>query len=113
MTGLRPGQLTELAARVAAAIGDVVRPGGSPAVIGLYLVAAGAEVVDLGDRVMGAPPGPEPVRARQEICLKDGLQDQLERRLDDPVPDARDGRFILPLLIGADLCWSGPPWRAR
>jgi hypothetical protein len=36
MTGLRPGQLTELAARVAAAAGDVVKPGGSPAVIGLY-----------------------------------------------------------------------------
>ena len=36
MTGLRPGQLTELAARAAAAIGDVVKPGGGPAVIGLY-----------------------------------------------------------------------------
>lgn len=36
MTGLRPGQLTELAARAAAAIGDVVKPGGGPAVTGLY-----------------------------------------------------------------------------
>jgi hypothetical protein len=36
MTGLRRGQLTELAARVAAATGDVVKPGGSPGVIGLY-----------------------------------------------------------------------------
>ena len=36
MTGLRRGQLTELAARVAAATGDVVKPGGSPAVTGLY-----------------------------------------------------------------------------
>lgn len=36
MTGLRPGQLTELAARVAASIGDVVKPGGAPAVAGLY-----------------------------------------------------------------------------
>jgi hypothetical protein len=36
MTGLSQGQLTELAARAAAAIGDVVRPGGGPAVIGLY-----------------------------------------------------------------------------
>ena len=35
MTGLRPGQLTGLAARVAAAIGDVVKPGGSPTVIGI------------------------------------------------------------------------------
>jgi len=36
MTGLRPGQLTELAARAAAAIGDVVKPGGGPAVTGPY-----------------------------------------------------------------------------
>ena len=36
MTGLRPGQLTELAARAAAAIGDAVKPGGGPAVTGLY-----------------------------------------------------------------------------
>ena len=36
MTGLRPGQLTEPAARVAAAIGDVVKPGGGPPVVGLY-----------------------------------------------------------------------------
>ena len=36
MTGLRRGQLTELAARVAAGIGDVVKPGGAPAVTGLY-----------------------------------------------------------------------------
>lgn len=36
MTGLRRGQLAELAARVAAGIGDVVKPGGAPAVIGLY-----------------------------------------------------------------------------
>jgi len=34
MTGLRPGQLTELAARAAAAIGDAVKPGGGPAVTG-------------------------------------------------------------------------------
>ena len=36
MTGLRPGQLTELAARAAAAIGDAVKPGGGPAVTGPY-----------------------------------------------------------------------------
>ena len=34
MTGLRPGQLTELAARAAAATGDAVKPGGGPAVTG-------------------------------------------------------------------------------
>ena len=40
MTGLRPGQLTELAARAAAATGDAVKPGGGPAVTGLYKPAA-------------------------------------------------------------------------
>ena len=36
MTGLRRGQLTELSARVAAVIGDVVRPGGRGAAAGLF-----------------------------------------------------------------------------
>jgi len=36
MTGLSRGQLTELSARVAAAIGDVVKPGGRGAAAGLY-----------------------------------------------------------------------------
>jgi DDE superfamily endonuclease len=36
MTGLSRGQLTELSARVAAVIGDVVRPGGRGAAAGLY-----------------------------------------------------------------------------
>jgi len=45
--------------------------------------------MDLGDRVLGTPPGPEPIRARLEVRLEDGLQHQLERRLHDPVRDAR------------------------
>jgi len=36
MTGLSRGQLTELSARAAAAIGDVVKPGGRSAAAGLY-----------------------------------------------------------------------------
>jgi DDE superfamily endonuclease len=36
LTGLSYGQLAELAARVAAVIGDVARPGGRPAVAGLF-----------------------------------------------------------------------------
>jgi hypothetical protein len=35
LTGLSRGQLAELTARVAAVLGDVVRPGGAPAAIGL------------------------------------------------------------------------------
>ena len=52
-------------------------------------VTLGAEVVDLGDRVLGAPLRPEPVRARLEVRLEDRLQHQRQRSLDDPVRDAR------------------------
>jgi hypothetical protein len=45
--------------------------------------------VDLGDRVLGAPPGPEPVRARLEVRLEDRFQHQFQRRLHNPVRDAR------------------------
>ena len=48
-------------------------------------VTPGAEVVNLGDRVVCPPAGPEPIRARQEIRLEDWFQDQFQRRLDDPV----------------------------
>ena len=36
LTGLTRGQLTEVAARVATAIGGVARPGGRPAAVGLF-----------------------------------------------------------------------------
>jgi len=36
LTGLSHGQLGELAARITAVTGDVVRPGGAPAAIGLF-----------------------------------------------------------------------------
>jgi site-specific DNA recombinase len=53
-------------------------------------VAAGAEVVYLCDRVMGAPLGTEPIGDRPKVGLEDGFQHQLERRLHDPVRDGRD-----------------------
>jgi hypothetical protein len=54
--------------------------------------------VDLGDRVLSTPPGPEPIRARLKAGLEDRLQHQLQRRLDNPVRNRGDGDFILPLL---------------
>ncbi len=36
LTGLSGGQLAELAARITARLGDVVRPGGAPAATGLF-----------------------------------------------------------------------------
>ena len=50
----------------------------------------GCQMVDLGDRVMGTPVRAEPVRARQEVRLEDGLEHRLESGLDDPVGDSRD-----------------------
>jgi len=54
------------------------------------LVTAGAVVVDLGDRVVRPPPGPEPVGDRLEVGLEDGFQHQLQRGLDNPVRHRRN-----------------------
>ena len=59
-------------------------------------VALGAEEVDLGDRVLGPPLGPEPVGDRLEVGLEDRFQHQLQRRLDDPVGDGRECRACAP-----------------
>jgi DNA invertase Pin-like site-specific DNA recombinase len=53
-------------------------------------VALGAEVVDLGDRVVCAPLGPEPVGDQLEVGLEDRFQHQFQRRLDDPVGHRRN-----------------------
>src|SRR3954467_7566084 len=49
------------------------------------LVALGAEVDDLSDRVLGPPSRPEAVTDRLEVCLEDGLQHQRKRGLHQPV----------------------------
>src|SRR5215469_13441461 len=48
-------------------------------------VAVGAELVDLGDRVVCSAPGAEPVGDRLEVRLEDGLEHELQRGLDDLV----------------------------
>src|SRR4029450_13428481 len=47
-------------------------------------------MVDLGDRVLGAPSGAGPIRAGLEVRLPDRLQHQLEGGLHHPVPHGRD-----------------------
>ena len=67
------------------------------------LIAAGAVEVDLGDRVLGSPPGPEPVRARLEARLEDRFQHEFQRGLDHPVRDGRDAQpsqFPRPARLG-------------
>jgi hypothetical protein len=47
-------------------------------------------MVDLGDRVLGATSGAEPVAARAKVRLPDRLQHQLQGGLHHPVPHGRD-----------------------
>ena len=79
------------------------------------LVSLGAEMVDLGDRVVCAPLGPEPVGDRLEVGLEDRFQHQFQRRLDDTVghrgnPQATDlpgparfGDLAFPHRFGPEL----------
>src|SRR5919109_792985 len=59
------------------------------------LIGAGAEVVDLGDRVLGAASGTEPIRAGLEVRLQDRLKHQLQGGLHHPVPNRRDAKSAL------------------
>src|SRR6266545_5249328 len=76
----------------------------------------GGEIVDLGDRVVGAPVGTKPIRGRQEVRLENWFEHQFQASLNHPVSDNRDGYFILPLLqscvgifpSGVDC--AGEPW---
>lgn len=77
-------------------------------------VTVGAHMLDLGNRVLGPSPRPEPIRDRQKVGLEDGLQHQFERGLDDPVGDhgnpqpphlarpARFGNQLLPHRQGSE-----------
>jgi hypothetical protein len=56
------------------------------------------ELVNLSDRVLRPAPRAEAIGAWLEIRLEDRLEHQLQSRLRDPVPNGRDGVFILPLL---------------
>jgi hypothetical protein len=64
------------------------------------LVRGGGQQVDLGDRVLGPSVGPEPVGARLEVRLPDGLEHQLQGRLHHPIPHRRDAQ---PTLLAARL----------
>ena len=68
-------------------------------------VALGAVTLDLSDRVVCAPPRPEPVGDGQKVRLEDRFQHELERRLDNPVRDRRDGAFILRSLPCGVRLW--------
>src|SRR5260370_33535005 len=56
------------------------------------------EVMDFGNCVLRPAVRAEPIRARLEISLKDGLEHQFQACLDHPVGDGGDGDFILSLL---------------
>src|SRR6266542_2802744 len=68
---------------------DFVEAGGDIA-LQHPLVGAGGQMVDLGDRVLGAAAGAKPIRARRKRRLEERLEHQLERGLHHAVPHGRD-----------------------
>jgi hypothetical protein len=67
-------------------------------------------VVDLGDRVLGAPAGAEPVAARAKVRFPDRLQHQLQGGLHHPV---RHGRDPQSALFGAAGLGDHPLWHGQ
>src|SRR6266498_4296219 len=66
----------------------------------VVVLGAGGQMLDLRDRGMRAPVRAEPIRARLEIRLEDGLEHQFQASLDQPVSDSRNTEFAeLPALL--------------
>jgi hypothetical protein len=113
MTGLRQGQLTELAARAAAVIGDVVKPGGGPAVIGLYRSVAMVVALmrtNLTQEVAGDIFGcSQPTVSRRWDLLRPAIG----RALADCVPDPRQilggGTALVDGTIAPTWDWAAIP----
>lgn len=113
MTGLRPGQLTELAARVAAGAGDVVKPGGAPAVIGLYK-SVGMVVAlmrtNLTQQIAGDIFGCSQATVSRRWDL---LRPAIGQVLDDCVPDLRQilggGTALVDGTIAPTWDWAAIP----
>jgi len=49
--------------------------------------------MDLGYRVLRAPVGPKPIRARLEVRLENGFEHRLEARLHHPISHGGDSEF--------------------
>jgi hypothetical protein len=74
------------------------------------LVGAGAEEVDLSDRVLRPAPRAEAEATRLEVRLEDRLEHQLEGGLHHPISDGRDPE---PALFAAALGDHSLPHRQR
>src|SRR4051812_3254193 len=61
------------------------RPGPRRGWRGRYVARRRVSADYLGDRVVRPPHRPQPVGNGPEVRLEDGLQHELQRRLDDPV----------------------------
>lgn len=64
------------------------------------VVLQGAQMVNLSDGVLGAPIGPEPIGARVEPRLENGLRHQLQAGLNEAI---RNGRDPQPALLAPGL----------
>src|SRR6266496_6221922 len=80
---------------------DFVEAGGDVA-LQHPLIRVGCQMVNLGDRVLGATSGTEPIATGLKVRLPDRLQHQLERGLHHAIPHGRDPQPA-PLGRGAGL----------
>ena len=113
MTGLRRGQLTELAARVAAATGDVVKPGGAPAVTGLHRPVAMVVTLmrtNITQQIAGGIFGCSQATVSRRWDL---LRPAIGRALADCVPDPRQILGGGTALVDGTIAPTGTGPRSR
>jgi len=113
MTGLSRGQLAELAARVAAVIGDVVRPGGAPAAIGLFRSVAMVVTLMRTNITQQVAGGIFAVSQATVSRRWDLLRPAIGRALADCVPDPREilggGTALVDGTIAPAWDWKAIP----
>ena len=113
MTGLSQGQLTELAARVAAGVGDVVKPGGGPAVIGLYRSVAMVVALmrtNITQEVAGDIFGcSQPTASRRWDLLRPVIAAVLARCVPDPREILGGGTALVDGTIAPTWDWNAIP----
>src|SRR6478672_9203205 len=80
--------------------------------IGVHHIAAAVldQGIHLAQSVLAGPPRPEAIARWVEHCLEYRFDDELDRRLDDPVLDHRDAQRSCRAIALRDL---NPPYRQR
>jgi hypothetical protein len=113
MTGLSAGQLTELAARVAAVTGDVVKPGGRGAAAGLYKSVAMVVALmrtNITQQVAGEIFGcSQPAVSRRWDLLRSVIGQVLAPEVPRPREILGDGTALVDGTIAPTWDWKAIP----